>query len=53
MDFGTLSQTPVVTTLKAAVVKGVMKAKELVSTPKLLPYNLKNQLLLAGGVLNE
>lgn len=38
-----------VTTTKAAAVKGVTKAKELVSIPNLLPYNLKNQLLLAGG----
>ncbi|WP_176474860.1 hypothetical protein [Peribacillus simplex] len=40
-------------TTKAAAVKGVTKAKVLVSMPNLLPYNPKNQLLLAGGVLNE
>jgi hypothetical protein len=37
---------------KAATVKGVTKAKELASILNLLPYNHKNQLLLAGGVLN-
>ncbi|CAH0155587.1 hypothetical protein [Peribacillus simplex] len=37
---------------KAATVKGVTKAKELVSIPNLLPYNPNNELFLAGGVLN-
>ncbi|MCR8868363.1 T7SS effector LXG polymorphic toxin [Peribacillus frigoritolerans] len=46
---GAVSKTGVATT-KAAAVKGVTKAKELISIPNLLPYNPKNQLSLAGGV---
>ncbi|MED3987360.1 T7SS effector LXG polymorphic toxin [Peribacillus simplex] len=46
---GAVTKTGVATT-KAAAVKGVTKAKELVSIPNLLPYNPKNQLSLAGGV---
>ncbi|KOR81808.1 hypothetical protein AM232_18830 [Bacillus sp. FJAT-21352] len=46
---GAITKTGVATT-KAAAVKGVTKAKELVSIPNLLPYNPKNQLSLAGGV---
>lgn len=46
---GAVAKTGVATT-KAAAVKGVTKAKELVSIPNLLPYNPKNQLSLAGGV---
>lgn len=46
---GAITKTGVATT-KAATVKGVTKAKELVSIPNLLPYNPKNQLSLAGGV---
>lgn len=46
---GAVAKTGAVTT-KAAAVKGVTKAKELVSIPNLLPYNPKNQLSLAGGV---
>ncbi|MCK1981364.1 MULTISPECIES: T7SS effector LXG polymorphic toxin [Peribacillus] len=45
---GAVTKTGVATT-KAAAVKGVTKAKEF-SIPNLLPYNPKNQLLLAGGV---
>ncbi|MFE3976509.1 MULTISPECIES: hypothetical protein [unclassified Peribacillus] len=44
---------PGVATTKAATVKSVTKAKELASISNLKPYNPKNQLLLAGGVLNE
>ncbi|WP_317778278.1 T7SS effector LXG polymorphic toxin [Peribacillus sp. CSMR9] len=46
---GAVTKTGVATT-KAAAVKGVTKAKELVSIPNLLPYNPKNQLSLAGAV---
>lgn len=46
---GAVAKTGVATT-KAAAVKGVTKAKELISIPNLLPYNPKNQLSLAGGV---
>ncbi|PAW28813.1 hypothetical protein BKC07_11290 [Peribacillus simplex] len=46
---GAITKTGVATT-KAAAVKGVTKAKELVSIPNLLPYNPKNQLSLAGAV---
>lgn len=46
---GAVAKTGAATT-KAAAVKGVTKAKELVSIPNLLPYNPKNQLSLAGGV---
>ncbi|AMM95634.1 hypothetical protein UP17_20100 [Peribacillus simplex] len=46
---GAVTKTGVATT-KAAAVKGVTKAKELISIPNLLPYNPKNQLSLAGGV---
>ncbi|MFE4813583.1 T7SS effector LXG polymorphic toxin [Peribacillus simplex] len=46
---GAVTKTGVATT-KAAAVKGVTKAKEMVSIPNLLPYNPKNQLSLAGGV---
>ncbi|MFY0804382.1 T7SS effector LXG polymorphic toxin [Peribacillus frigoritolerans] len=46
---GAITKTGVATT-KAAAVKGVTKAKELVSIPNLLPYNPKKQLSLAGGV---
>ncbi|MFE4352047.1 T7SS effector LXG polymorphic toxin [Peribacillus butanolivorans] len=46
---GAVTKTGVATT-KAAAVKGVTKAKELVSIPNLLPYNPKNHLSLAGGV---
>ncbi|MEY9869067.1 putative ribonuclease toxin of YeeF-YezG toxin-antitoxin module [Peribacillus sp. B2I2] len=46
---GAVTKTGIATT-KAAAVKGVTKAKELVSIPNLLPYNPKNQLSLAGGV---
>lgn len=46
---GAVTKTGAATT-KAAAVKGVTKAKELVSIPNLLPYNPKNQLSLAGGV---
>ncbi|MFD6209579.1 T7SS effector LXG polymorphic toxin [Peribacillus sp. NPDC060253] len=46
---GAITKTGVATT-KAAAVKGVTKAKELISIPNLLPYNPKNQLSLAGGV---
>ncbi|MGW8423974.1 T7SS effector LXG polymorphic toxin [Peribacillus simplex] len=46
---GAITKTGVATT-KAAAVKGVTKAKEMVSIPNLLPYNPKNQLSLAGGV---
>lgn len=46
---GAITKTGVATT-KAVAVKGVTKAKELVSIPNLLPYNPKNQLSLAGGV---
>lgn len=46
---GAITKTGLATT-KAAAVKGVTKAKELISIPNLLPYNPKNQLSLAGGV---
>ncbi|TVX82928.1 hypothetical protein FQP34_04940 [Peribacillus simplex] len=46
---GAVAKTGAATT-KAAAVKGVTKAKELISIPNLLPYNPKNQLSLAGGV---
>ncbi|MGG4263798.1 T7SS effector LXG polymorphic toxin [Peribacillus simplex] len=46
---GAVTKTGVATT-KAAAVKGATKAKELATIPKLLPYNPKNQLSLAGGV---
>ncbi|WP_311735969.1 T7SS effector LXG polymorphic toxin [Peribacillus frigoritolerans] len=46
---GAITKTGVTTT-KAAAVKGVTKAKELITIPNLLPYNPKNQLSLAGGV---
>ncbi|WP_144528289.1 T7SS effector LXG polymorphic toxin [Peribacillus simplex] len=46
---GAITKTGAATT-KAAAVKGVTKAKELISIPNLLPYNPKNQLSLAGGV---
>ncbi|MFD6441566.1 T7SS effector LXG polymorphic toxin, partial [Peribacillus sp. NPDC060186] len=46
---GAVTKTGVATT-KAAAVKGVTKAKELVSIPNLLPYNPKNQVSLAGAV---
>ncbi|MDF1996394.1 T7SS effector LXG polymorphic toxin [Peribacillus frigoritolerans] len=46
---GAVAKTGIATT-KAAAVKGVTKAKELISIPNLLPYNPKNQLSLAGGV---
>ncbi|GAB6256950.1 LXG family T7SS effector ribonuclease toxin YobL [Peribacillus sp. N1] len=46
---GAVTKTGVATT-KAAAVKGVTKAKELISIPNLLPYNPKNQLSLADGV---
>ncbi|MFK9117926.1 ribonuclease YeeF family protein [Peribacillus frigoritolerans] len=46
---GAVAKTGAATT-KAATVKGVTKAKELISIPNLLPYNPKNQLSLAGGV---
>lgn len=46
---GAITKTGVATT-KAAAVKGVTKAKELIPIPNLLPYNPKNQLSLAGGV---
>lgn len=46
---GAVAKTGAATT-KAAAVKGVTKAKEMVSIPNLLPYNPKNQLSLAGGV---
>ncbi|USK64067.1 ribonuclease YeeF family protein [Peribacillus frigoritolerans] len=46
---GAITKTGIATT-KTAAVKGVTKAKQLVSIPNLLPYNPKNQLSLAGGV---
>lgn len=46
---GAVAKTGAATT-KAAAVKGVTKAKELISIPNLLPYKPKNQLSLAGGV---
>ncbi|MFJ7747638.1 HNH/ENDO VII family nuclease [Peribacillus sp. NPDC097295] len=47
---GTVTKTGVATT-KTAAVKGTVKAKELPgSIANLLPYNPRNQLVMAGGV---